>query len=47
MRKHKSSISQAASYKDIGKFWDTHDLSNFWDKTKEASFEVDIESEIT
>lgn len=47
MRKHKSSISQAASYKDIGKFWDTHDLSDFWDKTKEASFEVDIESEIT
>jgi len=47
MRKHKRSISQAASYKDIGKFWDTHDLSNFWDKTKEASFEVDIESEIT
>ncbi|MBI3815759.1 MAG: hypothetical protein HY279_14985 [Nitrospinae bacterium] len=47
MKKHKSSVSQATSYKEIGEFWDTHDLSDFWDKTKEASFEVDIESEAT
>src|SRR3989338_2227568 len=47
MRRHKSSVSGAISYKEIGEFWDTHDLSDFWDKTKEASFEVDIESEIT
>lgn len=45
MRKHKSSISQATSYKGIGGFWDSHDLSGFWDKTKEVSFEVNIESE--
>lgn len=42
MKKHKSSISQAASYKEIGEFWDIHDLSDFWDKTKEAQFDVDI-----
>ena len=47
MRKHKSSASEATSYKEIGEFWDTHDLSEFWDKTKEASFEIDIESEVT
>ena len=47
MSKYKSSISKATSYKEIGEFWDTHDLSDFWDKTKEASFEVDIESEVT
>ncbi len=47
MRKHKSSVSEATSYKVISEFWDTHDLSEFWDKTKEASFEVDIESEVT
>lgn len=47
MRKYKSSVSQAKSYLEIGDFWDTHDLSNFWDKTKEASFVVDIESEVT
>lgn len=47
MKKHKSSVSEATSYKEIGEFWDTHDLSDFWDKTKAASFEVDIESEVT
>lgn len=47
MKKHKSSVSAATSYKEIGEFWDTHDLSDFWDKTKAASFEVDIESEVT
>ncbi|MBI5191978.1 MAG: hypothetical protein HZA08_00885 [Nitrospirae bacterium] len=47
MRKHKTSLSEATSYREIGEFWDTHDLSEFWDKTKEASFEVDIESEVT
>jgi hypothetical protein len=47
MRKDKSSVSQATTYKEIGDFWDTHDLADFWDKTKEASFEVDIESEVT
>jgi len=47
MSKYKSSISQATSYKEIGEFWDTHDISDFWNKTKEVSFEVDIESEVT
>ena len=47
MRKHKSSVSEATAYKEIGEFWDSHDLSEFWDKTREASFEVDIESEVT
>jgi len=47
MSKHKSSVSQATSYNKIGEFWDTHDVSDFWDKTREASFNVDIESEVT
>lgn len=47
MKSHKSSLSKAMSYKEIGDFWDTHELSEFTDKTKEASFEVDIESEVT
>ncbi|MBU4257829.1 MAG: BrnA antitoxin family protein [Desulfobacteraceae bacterium] len=47
MSKGKSSLSKAKSYKEIGIFWDTHDLSDFWDKTKEVGFEVNIESEIT
>lgn len=47
MNKGKSSLSNAKSYREIGNFWDTHDLSDFWDKTKEVGFEVSIESEIT
>ncbi|MBE0425447.1 MAG: hypothetical protein IBX72_02220 [Nitrospirae bacterium] len=47
MNKGRSSLSKARSYKEIGDFWDTHNLSDFWDKTKEAKFEVDIESELT
>ncbi|HHT9145400.1 MAG TPA: CopG family antitoxin [Candidatus Wunengus sp. YC61] len=47
MRKHKSSVSEATSYKEVGEFWDTHDLTEFWDKTRAGFFEVDIESEIT
>jgi hypothetical protein len=39
--------SKATSYKEIGDFWDTHDLADSWNKTKEASFKVDIESEVT
>ncbi|MFH1434809.1 MAG: CopG family antitoxin [Pseudomonadota bacterium] len=47
MSKRKSSMSKAESYKEAGDFWDSHDLSDFWGKTKKADFEVDIKSEIT
>lgn len=47
MNKSKSSLSKARSYKEIGEFWDTHDLADFWDRTKPTKFEVDIQSEVT
>lgn len=47
MRKHKTSLSKAKSYKEIGEFWDTHDLSDYLEQTTKSSFEVDIESEVT
>ncbi len=47
MSKDRSSLSKAKSYKEIGDFWDTHDLADLWGRTKEAEFEVAIESEIT
>ncbi len=47
MRKLTSSISNARSYKKIGEYWDTHDLSDFWGKTRATKFEVDIQSEVT
>jgi hypothetical protein len=47
MKRDKSSISKARSYKEIGEFWDSHDLSEYWDQTRPVKFEVDIQSEIT
>lgn len=45
MKTDKSSISQAQSYREIGEFWDTHDVTDYWDATEPAEFEVDIQSE--
>ena len=47
MKKKRSSLSKAISYKEIGEYWDIHDLSEFWGKTKRVKFDVQIESEIT
>jgi len=47
MNKNKSSISKAKSYKEISEFWDTHDLTNYWEQTKPIDFQVDIQSEVT
>jgi hypothetical protein len=42
-KKGKSSISKARSYADIWKFWDEHDLSDFWEKTRRVKFDVVLE----
>ena len=47
MRKSRSSVSKGQSYQQIGEFWDRHDLADYWDKTKPADFDVQIESEVT
>jgi hypothetical protein len=47
MDESKSSISRAQSYKDMGEFWDRHDLADYWEQTKPVEFEVDIQSEAT
>jgi hypothetical protein len=47
MNRSNSSISKAQSYKEIGKFWDTHDLADYWEQTQPVEFEVDIQSEVT
>ena len=46
-KRNKSSISKAQSYKEIGEFWDTHDLTDFWDQTQAVEFEIDLQSEMT
>jgi len=43
----RSSISKAQSYWEMGEFWDTHDLTDYWDKTRPVEFDVNIESEVT
>jgi hypothetical protein len=42
MSESKTSVSNVSSYTEIGEFWDTHDLSDYWDQTKPAEFEVDL-----
>jgi predicted HicB family RNase H-like nuclease len=37
---HFESIAEAAE------FWDSHDLMDYWDVTREASFEVDIQRRV-
>src|SRR5260370_41698941 len=38
--KHFKNIAEAAQY------WDTHDLTDYWDKTREAHFEVDLQRRV-
>jgi hypothetical protein len=37
---NKSSISQASSYEEIGEFWDSHSLADYWDQTESVNFEI-------
>jgi CopG antitoxin of type II toxin-antitoxin system len=47
MKKNKSSISKGRSYKEIGEFWDEHDLSEYWGQTRKVKFDVVLEPEAT
>jgi len=42
MSENKTRISNASSYSEIGEYWDTHDLSEHWDETKDVVFEVSM-----
>lgn len=35
-----TSISKAQTLEEIGEFWDTHSLDDYWDETREVEFEV-------
>lgn len=35
-----TSISQAGTLEEIGEFWDTHSLDDYWEEIHEAQFEV-------
>lgn len=36
----KSSISKATSYEEIGEFWDTHGVTDYWELTEPCEFTV-------
>ena len=31
-----------ATPEEIGEFWDTHDLADYWDETREVEFQVSL-----
>jgi hypothetical protein len=35
-----TSISKARTVEEIGEFWDTHSLADYWDQTYEVEFEI-------
>jgi predicted alpha-1,6-mannanase (GH76 family) len=39
-RNKATSISKARTLKEIGDFWDTHSLADYWDQTHEVEFQV-------
>jgi hypothetical protein len=47
MKRGKSSISKSRSHAEIGEFWDKHDLSDYWGKTRQVKFDVVLEPEAT
>ena len=35
-----------ATPEEIGDFWDTHSLADYWDKTHEVEFQVNLKSKL-
>jgi hypothetical protein len=46
MPENRTPISNASSYAEIGEYWDSHDLADHWDETREVQFEVSLESSV-
>jgi tRNA (cmo5U34)-methyltransferase len=43
MDEKKNSISKAQSYEEIGEFWDSHDVTDYWEQTRPVEIEVNLE----
>lgn len=46
MAGNKSSVSKKSSYKDIGEYWDSHDLSEVTSELQNVDFDIDLESDV-
>ena len=44
--KHDPIPKNFKSVEEAGEFWDTHDLADYLDSTKEANFEVNIQRRV-
>ncbi len=47
MSRRRSTLSQATSYRAMARFWDTHDLADYWAQTRPQEFEVAYQAEVT
>jgi hypothetical protein len=45
MPRNKTPVSKAATIEQVGEFWDSHDLTDHWDKTREVEGDFLIDSE--
>jgi len=46
MSNDRSSISKARSYKEIGEFWDCHDLGDYRDQIQPVEAGIEVEDEL-
>ncbi len=44
MGENRSSISNASSIAEIGEYWDSHDLADHWERTREVNFDVSLDA---
>jgi hypothetical protein len=44
MPENRSSLSGSRSYEELSEYWDTHSLTDHWDQTSPAEFELDVKS---
>ena len=47
MKNTKTTLSNAASYGELGEFWDAHGLDGVWEQTHEIVILVEIPTEAT
>jgi hypothetical protein len=45
MTKNKAAISGGSSYREVGEYWDEHDLSEVWDQTEPVEMEIAVRSQ--
>ena len=45
-KKHEPIPQHFQSVAEAAEFWDSHDLTEYWDLTREASFEVDFQRRV-